>query len=622
VPLHEEKLSVRLTPWRDIRWRGIRWPGVPWRGVPWRGAATDPDEGRNTTRFAVGFFVAIFLLLGGLYAAGYALTSDRVPRQVTVAGVDIGGLRPEEAQAKLRRELDPRATRPLLAQHADRTIKIDPRKAGLRLDVAATVREAGGGHSWSPMRMIEVLTGGKDIAPVVDVDERALEAELRDVAGRVGRKPVQGGIHFTNGRAVPVYPTPGWDLDVDATADAAKAAFLQPDRAFDLPVERVSTRLNDKDIDAAMEQFAEPAMSAPVTVLVGGKVARLTPRRIGAALTMVGRHGRLVPRIDDKVFLKRVADPLDPLTKDPRPATVVLRGGSPAVVAGNTGTAIDRKGLADKVLSVLRKHGRARSVTLKARTVEPHFGTDDARKLGVNEVVSDFTTYFPGDESYRNVNLGRAAELINGSLLKPGQTFSLNDTVGERTATNGFTKGYIIDNGKLVEDYGGGVSQVATTTYNAAFFAGMKDVEHHPHSLYFDRYPMGREATVAWGAFDLRFQNTTPYGVLIQAWIKPSTPSTYGEMHVRMWSTKYWTIKAGLSDRYDFTDYKVTYDTSKDCFEQAGYDGFDVDVFRYFYRDGQRVKTEKDHVKYDPYDTVHCRQPPNRNRQASTSGGR
>ena len=93
---------------------------------------------------------------------------------------------------------------------------------------------------------------------------------------------------------------------------------------------------------------------------------------------------------------------------------------------------------------------------------------------------------------------GRAAELVNGTLLKPGEEFSLNEVVGERTAENGFTKGFIISDGVFKEDLGGGVSQVATTTFNAMFFAGLEDVEHKPHSFYIDRYPVGREATVAW----------------------------------------------------------------------------------------------------------------------------
>ncbi|MGH3355071.1 MAG: VanW family protein, partial [Nocardioidaceae bacterium] len=236
------------------------------------------------------------------------------------------------------------------------------------------------------------------------------------------------------------------------------------------------------------------------------------------------------------------------------------------------------------------------------------------------EPVSQFTTYFPHSD-YRNTNLGRAAELISGTVLRPGETFSLNDVVGERTAENGFTKGYVISDGALVEDFGGGVSQVATTTYNAAFFAGMKDIEHHPHSFYIDRYPMGREATVAWGALDLQFQNTTPYGVMVQAWIEPSSPSAEGEMHVRMWSTEYWDIEAGLSEQYDFTDAEVRYDTSDSCVEQIGYGGFEVDVYRYFNRNGERVDSETDHVIYNPAPTVHCRPAPKEASSDSQDGG-
>ena len=95
------------------------------------------------------------------------------------------------------------------------------------------------------------------------------------------------------------------------------------------------------------------------------------------------------------------------------------------------------------------------------------------RKLGIPEEVSEFTTYYPHAD-YRNVNIGRAAELIDGTVLEPGETFSLNDTVGERTRANGFTEGFVISDGVFAEELGGGVCQVATTTFNAAFFAGLR----------------------------------------------------------------------------------------------------------------------------------------------------
>ena len=149
--------------------------------------------------------------------------------------------------------------------------------------------------------------------------------------------------------------------------------------------------------------------------------------------------------------------------------------------------------------------------------------------------------------------------------MKPGETFSLNGTVGERTAENGFTKGFIISNGIFTEDFGGGVSQMATTTFNAAFFGGMTDVQHKPHSFYIDRYPVGREATVAWPTVDLRWRNDTPYGVLVHAHVTPSTPSSQGVVTVRLFSTKYWDITTKTGDRYTFTSPATrTLDTA-DC---------------------------------------------------------
>ena len=151
-------------------------------------------------------------------------------------------------------------------------------------------------------------------------------------------------------------------------------------------------------------------------------------------------------------------------------------------------------------------------------------------------------------------------------MLKPGEIFSLNQIVGERTKSNGFTEGYIIKDGRFRKDLGGGVSQSATTTFNAMFFAGLKDIEHKPHGLFIDRYPAGREATVAWPSLDLKFQNDTKYGVLVQAYIVKGTPSSRGSITVRMWSTKtYDKVAATDPIKSNFTTGREIKDDSKDC---------------------------------------------------------
>ena len=133
-------------------------------------------------------------------------------------------------------------------------------------------------------------------------------------------------------------------------------------------------------------------------------------------------------------------------------------------------------------------------------------------------------------------------------MLKPGETFASTRSSASAPRRTASPRASSSATGSSRRTSAAASRQVATTTFNAIFFAGLEDVEHKPHSFYIDRYPVGREATVAWGAVDLRFKNDTPYGVLVQAYGRPrATPSTPGAMTVSMYSTKYWDITAEQS---------------------------------------------------------------------------
>src|SRR5204862_4184750 len=134
--------------------------------------------------------------------------------------------------------------------------------------------------------------------------------------------------------------------------------------------------------------------------------------------------------------------------------------------------------------------------------------------------------------------------------------------------------------GRFAKDYGGGTSQVATTTFNAAFFAGLRILEHKPHSFYISRYPAGREATVAWPDVDLRFQNDSGHAVVID------TSYTDSTVTVTMWGTKVWGVRSESSGRYHVRSYGVVYDPTPACVAQPGVEGFDIDVTRVFLRGG------------------------------------
>jgi vancomycin resistance protein YoaR len=568
---------------------------------------TDEPYRTNDRRVIRWLLLALVALFGALYVAGYYFTSDRIPRGTTVDGVHLGGLTPSAAERRLDGHLRNRAVEPIVVTAAGERATIRPGSAGLAVDVPATVERAGAGRSWDPRRMWDYVSGGDDVEPVVTVDRAALRSRLDRFAKRVDEPASEGRVTFADGRAEAVYPERGSVLDRPGAVDAVQRAYLRAEGPVELPLTLDEPTVTKEAVSRAMDRFANPAMSGPVVVRLGGEGVELLPEDFAPALSMEAVGTELQPRVDGDVLVEALEPKMRTIARAPVDASVRIVDGRPTVVPAKAGVTFDKSDVTDPFLEVLTRSGAGRTITVDSVAAEPDLTTEEARKLGIKERVSTFTTNFPHAD-YRNVNLGRAAELVDGTILEPGETFSLNDTVGERTAANGFTRGFIISDGVFREDFGGGVSQVATTTFNAAFFAGLEDVEHKPHSFYIDRYPVGREATVAWGAVDLKFKNTTPYGVLIEASVRRSTPAQQGAMTVSMWSTKYWDIKAEQSGRYNTTAPKTRHLSGPECVPNQGYSGFDIDVHRLFYRAGSAKLDHREtmHTRYTPSDTVVC----------------
>ena len=152
-----------------------------------------------------------------------------------------------------------------------------------------------------------------------------------------------------------------------------------------------------------------------------------------------------------------------------------------------------------------------RVVELRPREHPGVRGIEWAKSLGIVEVIGEFTTNYQPNQT-RNINIQRIAELTRGAVIEPGGEFSINDYVGRRTRENGFVDAGVISNGVFTTSVGGGISQYATTLFNAAFFAGLDFGDYQSHSIYISRYPYGREATVNFPNVDLEILNTTPYG--------------------------------------------------------------------------------------------------------------
>jgi len=575
----------------------------------WAVSASDTTPGREKAGGRVVAFVVLGLVvLGALaYGALYVLAGDKVPRGTTVAGVDIGGMSRAEAERELDDALADRVDGSVTVKVGKRVEQVTAADAGLSVDVAGSVEAAGAERSWSPARLWDYFVGGDDLDAVVEVDDARMDALLKELAERVGTPPRDGDVVFEDGGVRVVEPRNGRAIDPDTAREEILAAYLREEPVAKLPVRAADPEIDEAEVQRALDEFANPALSGPVTLDFRGSSVELSPDEFGPVLSVRAEKGRLVPELDEKALIELVDDNIgdDGAAVD---ATVRLVNGRPKVIPGRDGVTYDADDVTGSFLRLVTAPEGKRSMEIAATVDEPEFTAEDAKALGIKEKVSSFTTYYP-PATYRDVNIGRAAELIDGTVLKPGETFSLNDTVGERTVENGFTTGTIISNGIFKEDLGGGVSQMATTLFNAAFFAGLEDVEHKPHSVYIDRYPVGREATVAWGAVDLRFRNDTDYGVLIDAKVTPSAGRSQGVVTVSMWSTKQWDIETTTSERYAYTAPKTQTLSGSDCLPNTGYSGFDVDVERIFKRPGsdEVVRTEKNTTTYIPSDTIICK---------------
>ena len=375
---------------------------------------------------------------------------------------------------------------------------------------------------------------------------RTLLGDTVDNLGADLTPPQNAGVVYDGSQFVIEASVPGTEPDIDALA-----ALIEPvtteDTSLTLPLQEVAAEVTDRQAQRFADELNQ-RLGDGLDVAIGGRRDVLSASVVGPATTISrGPDGWEVAVDFDEIDapLKRLFPDVEtdggqasfrvvPGETDDDPNQVEVVPGAPSVVCCDEASAVQ---IAD-VLSTGR-----RPINLLLGTQSGPRGTEWAEGLGITELVASFTTrYTPGQS--RNINIQRIAELTQGVIIEPGETFSVNEFVGQRTTANGFVPAGTIVNGHLVDSVGGGISQYATTLFNASFFAGLEFEDYQSHSIYFSRYPYGREATISWPAPALKIHNPTPYGILV--W--PTT--TNSGITVELFSTKWVNVEqTGQSER-------------------------------------------------------------------------
>lgn len=543
------------------------------------------------------------VVLGGAYVGAQWAVADQVAASTTVAGIDIGGMSRTDAVEALEDGLPEVMARPLEVKAGEKTGTVDPVAAGLAVDVPATVDELTG-FDLAPMHLWDAAFGGGEADPVVTVDAQALSAEVELLAETLAVPPVDGTVVFADGEA---YATPaqnGYTVDTDEAQRRIAEGWLVAPEPIDLPVGATRPAVTQDMTDAALAQ-AEALVSAPISVEVEGQVVQLPTDVVADAASFTPVDGQLKLALAPDAMAEAVRDRTKDLETEASNARFVFKDGKPVIRGGEPGKVIDGDAIAAAVVEVGTTAGAQRTATVALAEATAESSREALEKLGVNEVVAEFSTPLGASNAARIHNLELGTSKVNGQLVLPGETWSLIDTLSPITAENGYLGAGIVSDGSLTEGVGGGLSQLATTTYNVGYLLGYDDVEHRQHNYYFSRYPEGREATIFVGSIDMRFKNDTPYGMLLQSYVRN------GEVTVRAWSTEHYKVESSTTGRSNVRQPTTVYDTGAGCIAQpAGNPGFSVVVTRRVLLDGKVVKEERDPWTYQPQNAVVCKAAP------------
>ena len=480
-----------------------------------------------------GRWIAVALVgtvVGGISAVVGVRAGESLPG-TNVAGVDVGGLGRADLRAALTGLEDTRT-------EGELPLVADDVKAGLDrslvdVDLDASVDQALSAGRDGPVGFVLgplLERGDRDVALQLSIDQARLSTRLDELATLVDRPSTPGGFAISGVTATPVSPTAGRTLDRDAArlplGEALRTGQSEP---VTLPVLITEPAATPADV-ARVTAAAQKALTTSYTLTVGAVALTFNPAEVAPLLRPTAPDGSLALTLDAAGLTALVTAKAAPLAVAPRSASFSVESAAPvldgkddlsfspvpaavSVVPAVTGRAVDVAAAATALTSIIPV-GTATGA-LQVTAVEPPLSTAVAQGAGVTSLVGTFTTYFQAGQP-RATNIRRIAELVNGTYVPAGEKFSLNGAAGERTKARGFLADSAIVDGVLVDEVGGGVSQFATTIFNAAFFAGLPIERHKPHSFYISRYPAGRESTVYFGQLDVRFRNDTSHGLLVR----------------------------------------------------------------------------------------------------------
>ncbi len=495
----------------------------------------------------------ILLLPLTIYFIDSAAASDKVARNVSISGVDVARYTEDEAIAAVDAYAAGLLANTVTVEVNGKTFQLAPQEVGLTFDTEGAVAAAMAQYKNGVTEWIQAFSDQVDLPVTATIDQDRLNDKFTEWEQAAILNPAfEGSVRMTGQRAEREYPEEGNAINRDAASQLIRDALVTgATNTVSLPT-AISTPVHTaEDIDAAADRaeaivargvvltneeydftFLVPptdlARALEIRVPTDGTsdVEFSLDRSVIAPLIEAARPQLEVPPVDAtwKIVLVDDTEPFNenfqiPAKEQRRPPGVdgLPLNDTIELIPSLPGTTVDP----DDVFAAVQKAAFSDGTGFLPLDLdtEPEFSTADAKAYGDLYEVSEFTTYMPGRNRADNIRL--MVDLVDGTIVWPGETFSVNEYIGQRTLEKGFKYDCAIVGGELsceqdLVNVGGGVSQFGTTIFNAIYFGCYEDVVHQPHSIYFSKYPEGREATLGYPTPDVAFKNDSNAPVIIK----------------------------------------------------------------------------------------------------------
>ena len=576
----------------------------------------EPREDRTPSRrisLGRGVVAGLACLPLLLFALGFVrfATGQTAISGLSIAGIAVAGTAAPEIERRLIEQARALDKRQLEVQLGSKRSSIAVAELGVAIapgDSAAQALAVGRRAGFFPnaFRYLCSFWHSDQQEAVVRVDGARLDAAItRLESALIDDPPFAGGLSIEGTAVKQLPPRAGRKIARGAVrhelrrrvalgfgAGSASAALV-------LSAEIVRPELAPGSLDRA-QALAARVLDGPLTLNSGARELVITPTDLGPLLTTTVKAKDLSVGFDGarlSTWLEPQRVRLELAARDA--GFEVSNTDEITIVPSATGLRLVAEDVATALLAAAERADRRGELPLRSEPL-PARSTEQAEKLGISKLVGSFTTRHPCCQK-RVENIHRIAGLLDGLVVEPGQTVSVNEVVGPRTLKNGFVLAPGIEDGEMVDTVGGGVSQFATTFFNALFHAGYDIVERQPHTWWFPRYPMAHEATLSWPKPDIIFKNDSAAGLLIKtSFTKTSiTVKLYGDTGGRK-------VSSSVSERRDIVKPPVELLPNRDILpdeeevKEGGMIGWSVIASRTVtFADGTK-KEEKRKVTYKP----------------------